>query len=62
MPHTFNIRIIVLPAINSMIRYSNGIESTRRQTLYCNVFGFSGINLSAGFAVIANLRQSRCKD
>ena len=59
IPLTFNISIRVFPPISSMMKYSNGTESTNCHTLYWKLFGFSGMNRSAGLASIAILRQPR---
>lgn len=55
--HTFIISSSVLNTINIMMKYSNGVDTTIRQTLYLKLLRSFGIYLSNGRAPIVKSMQ-----
>lgn len=58
---TFIISSNVLKTISIIIKYSNGVETTMRHTLYLNVLRFLGMYRSSGRAPIVKSMQDFCK-
>lgn len=57
LKHTFIIRSSVLNTINIMMKYSNGVDTTIRHTLYLKLLRSFGMYLSNGRAPIVKSMQ-----